>query len=114
VWCPASGRSPDPVLAGDAARDLSNRELYRRVVTSLTIVYHLATHHGTSPSVATIWRILSRRGFVTPQPHKRPRSSFVRFEADLPNERWQADVTHWKLAAMLRPGARPEESLGRT
>jgi transposase InsO family protein len=63
-----------------------------------TIAYHLAKHHGTSPSVATIWRILSRRGFVTPQPQKRPRSSFVRFEADLPNERWQADVTHWKLA----------------
>ena len=33
-----------------------------------TIAYHLAKHHGTSPSVATIWRILSRRGFVTPQP----------------------------------------------
>jgi len=63
-----------------------------------TIAYHLAKHHGTSPSVATIWRILSRRGFVTPQPQKRPRSSFIRFEADLPNERWQADVTHWKLA----------------
>jgi hypothetical protein len=35
---------------------------------------------------------------VTPQPQKRPRSSFVRFEADLPNERWQGDITHWKLA----------------
>lgn len=41
---------------------------------------------------------LSRRGFVTPQPQKRPKSSFVRFEADLPNERWQGDITHWKLA----------------
>ena len=29
---------------------------------------------------------------------KRPKSSFVRFEADLPNERWQPDITHWKLA----------------
>lgn len=46
------------------------------------------------PSVPTIWRILKARGFVTSQPHKRPRSSWVRFEADLPNERWQADVTH--------------------
>jgi transposase InsO family protein len=50
------------------------------------------------PSVATIWRILVRRGFVTPQPHKRPRSSWIRFEATLPNERWQADITHWRLA----------------
>ncbi len=38
-----------------------------------------------------------RPGVVTPQPHKRPRSSWVRFEARLPNERWQSDVTHWRL-----------------
>jgi transposase InsO family protein len=50
------------------------------------------------PSVATIWRILTRRGFVTPQPHKRPRSSWRRFAAEQPNERWQADTTHWQLA----------------
>ncbi len=63
-----------------------------------TIAYHLHQRHGQAPAPATIWRILSRRGFVIPQPHKRPRSSYVRFEADMPNERWQADVTHWKLA----------------
>jgi len=62
-----------------------------------TIAYHLTKRHGTAPSVATIWRVLSRRGFVTPQPQKRPRSSLVRFEAEMPNERWQADVTHWRL-----------------
>jgi len=50
------------------------------------------------PAVSTIWRILTRRGFVTPQPRKRPRSSFQRFEAEQPNERWQTDVTHWQLA----------------
>jgi transposase InsO family protein len=65
-----------------------------------TIRAHLERSHGRRalPSVATIWRILSRRGFVTPQPQKRPRSSFVRFEAAMPNERWQADITHWRLA----------------
>jgi transposase InsO family protein len=63
-----------------------------------TIAYHLHQVHGTAPSPATIWRILQRRGFVTPQPQKRPKSSFIRFEADLPNERWQADITHWSLA----------------
>jgi hypothetical protein len=41
---------------------------------------------------------LSRRGFVTPQPQKRPRSSWRTFCADQPNERWQADVTHGVLA----------------
>ena len=66
-----------------------------------TIAVHLARRHGQAPvpSVATIWRILRRRGFVVPQPQKRPRSSFVRFEADQPNERWQADITHWRLAS---------------
>jgi transposase InsO family protein len=62
-----------------------------------TIAVHLQRRNGSAPSVATIWRILSRRGFVTPQPQKRPRSSFVRFEAAMPNERWQQDITHWRL-----------------
>jgi transposase InsO family protein len=63
-----------------------------------TIAAHLARRHGASPAVSTIWRILGARGFVTPQPHKRPRSSYLRFAAEQPNERWQADITHWQLA----------------
>jgi transposase InsO family protein len=63
-----------------------------------TIAYHLSRCHDRVPSVSTIWRVLRRRGFVTPQPHKRPRSSWIRFEATLPNECWQSDVTHWRLA----------------
>jgi len=63
-----------------------------------TIAYHLGLRHEQIPSVSTIWRVLRRRGFVTPQPHKRPKSSWIRFEADLPNECWQSDVTHWHLA----------------
>jgi transposase InsO family protein len=45
-----------------------------------------------------VWRVLSRRGFVVAQPHKRPRSSFIRFVAEQPNERWQADITHVRIA----------------
>jgi transposase InsO family protein len=67
-----------------------------------TIHYHLQRRHRRKrkevPSVATIWRVLSRRGFVVPQPHKRPKSSWRRFQAELPNECWQADTTHWALA----------------
>ena len=63
-----------------------------------TIHYHLGLRHERVPSVSTIWRVLRRRGFVTPQPHKRPRSSWTRFQAQLPNECWQSDVTHWRLA----------------
>ena len=48
--------------------------------------------------MSTIWRVLSRRGFITPQPRKRPRSAGTRFEACQPNQRWQADITHWQLA----------------
>jgi transposase InsO family protein len=63
-----------------------------------TIAAHLSTRHGRTPAVSTIWRILSARGFVSPQPHKRPKSSYVRFAAEQPNERWQSDITHWSLA----------------
>ena len=62
-----------------------------------TIAYHLRTNGLTPPSRATIHRILVRRGFVTAQPQKRPRSSWQRFEAQLPNECWQSDMTHWQL-----------------
>ena len=69
-----------------------------------TIAAHLARQappgggRPAIPAVSTIWRILSRRGFVRPQPQKRPRSSWKSFCAEQPNERWQADITHWRLA----------------
>jgi transposase InsO family protein len=63
-----------------------------------TIHFHMSTPGRSVPSVATIWRVLKARGFVTPQPHKRPKSSHKRFVADLPNECWQADVTHVEVA----------------
>ena len=62
-----------------------------------TIHYHLSLNDPSPPSVSTIWRILKRRGFVAPQPHKRPKSSYIRFEAALPNETWQSDVTVFEL-----------------
>jgi len=50
-----------------------------------TIRVHLVRRHGegATPSTSTIWRILVRRGFVTPQPQKRPRSSWIRFCAEI-------------------------------
>lgn len=63
-----------------------------------TIRAYLLRAHGTSPAASTIWRVLTREGLITPQPRKRPRSSYIRFEADLPNQCWQADFTHWHLA----------------
>ena len=78
-------------------------ELRRRLVAvgddagPETIRWHLAQHHGVSLSAASIGRYLHRAGLITPQPHKRPRSSYVRFQADQPNECWQADFTHYRL-----------------
>jgi hypothetical protein len=35
---------------------------------------------------------------VPAEPKKKPRSSYIRFQAEQPNETWQADFTHWRLA----------------
>jgi transposase InsO family protein len=67
-----------------------------------TILHHLAGRFDKTPSRATIWRILKRQGLVKPQPHKRPNASFIRFEAQLPNELWQTDATEWLLADSTR------------
>ena len=96
-------------LRSKAAHKVANRspaELEERIVRlrkelaedgfdagAQTIHYHLALSDPAPPSVATIWRVLKRLGFITPEPHKRPQSSYIRFEASLPNETWQADVT---------------------
>jgi transposase InsO family protein len=63
-----------------------------------TIRWHLAQHHRITVSRATVYRTLRRAGVITPTPNKRPKSSYIRFQADLPNECWQADFTHWRLA----------------
>jgi transposase InsO family protein len=64
-----------------------------------TIAYHLAGTQKDIPSLSTIWRILRREGLVAHEPSKRPRCSLIRFEAQLPNELWQADITAWRLAS---------------
>lgn len=63
-----------------------------------TIAWHLRRHHHFTVSPATISRYLVNAGMVTPQPRKRPKSSYVRFEAAMPNECWQSDFTHYRLA----------------
>jgi transposase InsO family protein len=63
-----------------------------------TIAWHLQRTHGITVSTSTIRRRLLDAGMITPEPKKRPRSSYIRFVADLPNECWQSDFTHWRLA----------------
>jgi transposase InsO family protein len=62
-----------------------------------TIAWHLAHHHALTVSVSTVSRTLTREGLVTPQPAKRPKSSYLRFSAEQPNETWQSDFTHYRL-----------------
>jgi transposase InsO family protein len=64
----------------------------------VTIAWHLGRESLPVPSTSTIRRILHAAGLVTPEPRKRPRSSWIRFEAAAPNETWQSDFTHWRLA----------------
>ena len=63
-----------------------------------TIGWHLQHRHGKVLSRATVNRILTREGVVTPDPSKRPKASYIRFEASMPNETWQSDFTHYRLA----------------
>jgi transposase InsO family protein len=63
-----------------------------------TICWHLQHHHQIQLSLATVSRILTAQGLVTPDPKKRPKSSYLRFAAEQPNECWQADFTHYRLS----------------
>src|SRR6202012_5884232 len=50
-----------------------------------------------APSPSTIRRVLHEVGLIAPQPRKRPRSSYARFEMAQPNEMWQSDFIHCSL-----------------
>jgi transposase InsO family protein len=63
-----------------------------------TICWHLQHHHQVGVSPATVSRYLTRHGLVLPDPAKRPKASYLRFAAGLPNECWQSDFIHWDLA----------------
>jgi transposase InsO family protein len=55
-------------------------------------------------SRATVAGRLAAAGLVVAEPKKRPKSSYIRFAAAMPNECWQADFTHYRLT---RPDGRP-------
>lgn len=63
-----------------------------------TIKWHLDKAGVDGPTVSTIWRILTRRGFIVPEPKKAPNKKWRRFVAGYVNEMWQIDSTHWDLA----------------
>jgi transposase InsO family protein len=103
-----------PAAIGDATVDLIVRlrkELSGRGLDAgpQTICWHLEHHHHIRVPAATISRYLAGAGLVIPEPKKRPKSSCLRFEAELPNQCWQSDFTHYRLAHPDgRPGADAE------
>lgn len=63
-----------------------------------TIAWHLQRDGiNPAPAPSTIHRVLANNGHITPQPQKRPRSSWRRFQADQPNETWQMDYSDWTI-----------------
>ena len=91
------GRTPDAVRDRIIALRL---ELTARGLDAgpATIAWHLEREGLATPSTSTIRRVLHAAGLIVPEPRKRPRSSWRRFEASAPNELWQSDFTHWRLA----------------
>jgi transposase InsO family protein len=106
-------RSRRPLTSPSAVSD-EVRELIIRLRKELagqgldagphTICWHLEHHHHIRVSAATVSRHLTRAGLVTPEPKKRPKSSYLRFAAEQPNECWQSDFTHYRLT---RPDGSP-------
>jgi transposase InsO family protein len=90
-------RTADSTIAVllEIRRDLASRGLD---AGPDTISWHLTHHHQITLSRSTIRRALVTANLIEPAPQKRPKSSYIRFAADLPNECWQADFTHYRLA----------------
>jgi transposase InsO family protein len=45
-----------------------------------------------APSRMSVYRVLVRHGLIEPQPRKRPKDSYVRWERDAPMALWQLDI----------------------
>jgi transposase InsO family protein len=93
----------NPRATGEKVRDFIVRTRLELTAAGwdagpVTIAWHLEQAGLHVPSTSTIRRVLHAAGLVTPEPRKRPRSSYLRFEAAQPNECWQSDFTHWPLA----------------
>jgi hypothetical protein len=104
-----SGRPPSPHATPPATVELVLQLRNSLATAGLdtgadTIGWHLTRQHQISVSRAAINRILARHDLVTPEPAKRPKSSYIRFQAAMPNQCWQSDFTHYRLT---RPDGTP-------
>jgi transposase InsO family protein len=91
---------PTAIPAATAALIIRlRRELTRQGLDagSHTIGWHLSEQHQMTVSEATIWRTLKVAGLITPEPKKKPKAAYISFAAELPNQMWQVDFTHYRL-----------------
>ena len=71
----------------------------------LTVRWRLQQLGVDAPAASTLARIFARHGMVVPQPQKRPRSSYRRFEFAMVHECWQIDAFGWPLITDAQPAA---------
>ncbi len=64
----------------------------------VTVAHHLAARGLPAPAPSTLARVFTRRGLVTAQPQKRPRSATRRFEFAMVHQCLQLDSFVWPLA----------------
>jgi transposase InsO family protein len=89
-------------LAVAIRKDLADQGLDHGPVT---VRWQLQQLGVSAPAASTLARIFTRHGMVVPQPQKRPRSSYRRFEFAMVHECWQLDAFEWPLTtACGRPG----------
>lgn len=81
-------------LAVEIRKDLADQGLDHGPVT---VRWHLQQLGLPAPATSTLARLFTRHGMVAPQPQKRPRSSYRRFEFAAVHECWQLDAFWWPL-----------------
>ena len=109
-WAPRSrrprsspGATPDPVVAqivrlrAELAPDNGADMIVARLA-ELAAADGWAGRGWPVPHRSTVNKILKREGLVTPQPAKRPKSSYRRFAYARPRDCYQIDATGLKLA----------------
>lgn len=96
-----SGVSPARIDEATRARALALRDELTAagLDADADTIHHELIAQGAVLSRSSVWRILKSNDRITSQPHKRPRSSWVRFAAERPNGCWQSDFTHWTLTS---------------
>lgn len=95
-----ANRTPDWVedLVVEKRKKLDDAGLDAGPATIWSHLNHELPVDTPVPSEATIWRILTRRGFITPEPRKAPKHSHRTFAAERANECWQLDDIEYELA----------------